>query len=303
VLLIKGITLSMQLYDDPLIRETYDIDLLVDPEDRNACADLLRELGCAPLAQEGLSDRKTAIRNHFNHDEKFVHAGTGVMVELHHKLSNNDAIIETDFATLWARRATVQIGELEVATLGEGDLVYYLGIHAARHGWERWKWAADLAVLFRRLNPRAFAALHETARTRRTQSLVNSWILLVHAITGCTPADEVMAVARADRYAAYLMRSAMAISSREHSLATIDGYGDMPRALLHRLTLSANPRYLARELCRLFYREEDWRNWRLPDPLLPLYYVLRPFTLLWRRLGRLVSRLLGRGTANRSDAL
>ena len=288
IIFLKGIALSAHLYGDPFIREAFDLDLLVHPDDRGPAGEMLIRLGLRPSRAVALTLRQEAILQRFSYDRKYVHAETGDVVECHHALDRNPDLVATDFDALWQRRATVRVGDIAVAIPGDRDLAPYLGIHAARHGWERWKWLADLAVLYRRPGPEGLSMLRADARRAGNLSLFHSWILLVSGVAGTALPAELLREARTDRRARRLANRALRMTLVLHTPATITQAPHTARVLAYRFALRRGVRYARFELAALFRRDEDWYAWRFPDWAIPFYYVLRPFSFIRRQILLLV---------------
>jgi energy-coupling factor transporter ATP-binding protein EcfA2 len=202
VFAMKGVALSLHLYKDPFIREAYDLDFLVHPEDIVRFDELLLAAGCKP-EEHGpqLSAKQEKILARFLHHRKFYQTETGVVVERHHVFYQNTHSIRTDFDALWEAREWVAVGKEQVPILGNTDLIHFLGVHASRHGWERWKWIADQAMLLRRLDAASLTQARERARQEGNHNLFDSWLLLVSWLAGWpSPPAPVESAAR-NRYA------------------------------------------------------------------------------------------------------
>src|ERR1051326_61114 len=135
VLVLKGVTLSAQLFGDPAKRDPRDIDLLADPAGFAAAEAVLIGAGYRPWGT-GLSARQAAAYRHWVKDVSYVHAETGIEVELHHRLNDNPRLLPCDFAELWAERAEIAIAGIAVPTLSHRHLALYLCLHGAVHCWE-----------------------------------------------------------------------------------------------------------------------------------------------------------------------
>ena len=286
---LKGAALSLRLYGDPFIREAYDLDLLVHPADRARFEDLLRGLGCVPARDRpALSPRQQHILDRFHHETRFIHPGNDVVVESHHALTWNQHLIRTDFEALWARRSHVTVGTHTLATLGDDDLTYYVGMHGACHGWERWKWIADLAKLLASREPTELPTLRERIAAEGNHHLFDSWLILIAAVTGARPPLFEQAVR--NKTARRLAERALQLSSLPHTPQTVVGPAYYRRLMAYKLGLKRSPKYLANELLAMLHRDEDWHAMRLPDRLIWLYYLARPYLYLRRRLVPLVRR-------------
>ena len=291
VIALKGVTLSLYLYGDPFIREAFDLDLLVHPDDSARFEEVLQAQGCAPLSQgTPLTLRQMAILQQVHHDKKFRHAESGLVVESHHLLDRNLHLIGTNFGALWQARAQVPLADGSVAILGGEDLLHSLGIHASHHGWERWKWIADLAALYRRTNDADLSRQRERAAREGNQNLFDSWLLLTSAVTGMALPQMALNQAARNKRARALAQGAFRLSSREHTPGTIADRRNMLRQAAYRFGLKRSPRYIAFELVCLFHRDGDWYALRLPDRLIWVYYLVRPISIVWRIASALFQR-------------
>lgn len=82
VLLLKGPALARTLYPDMALRQSSDIDLLVQPQNIPATEDILGTLGYS------CPDRIFRTSRHSCHHETFLPGGPGIPVELHWEADN-----------------------------------------------------------------------------------------------------------------------------------------------------------------------------------------------------------------------
>ena len=72
VLALKGVTLSLRLYGSPFVREAFDLDLCVHPDDTARFQAILEAAGCVPAAEEPpLTPRQAGILARFRHHRTF----------------------------------------------------------------------------------------------------------------------------------------------------------------------------------------------------------------------------------------
>jgi hypothetical protein len=285
VLALKGVALSLRLYGDPFIREAMDLDILVHPDDSPRLQDIARALDCRPFEiGPRLTPRQSAVLERHHHDRKFIHNASGTSIEIHHRLDDNQHRLPTDFEALWAARDMVPLpGAGAVAVMGEADLVHYLIVHAARHGWTRWKWLADLAALGRGADMARVCGWRQRAALDGNEDIFDSWLLLCKVVTDSRlPGFE---AAQGNRRARALAARALRCSVRERNILDSGSVRFTLSLLSHNLRLKPKAWLLGGDCECLFIHEEDWYTLRLPDKFLWLHYVLRPFLLLWRRLG------------------
>lgn len=284
LLALKGAGLAAYLYDNAFIRKAGDLDLLVHPADLPAMEVLLAELGwvASGPADAPLTARQANILNQYKHSRSFGHPQDSVALDMHWTLDENPDRIVTDFDTLWLGRGYAKLADYEVAILGERAMIHYVGMHGARHGWDQWKWIGDIAALLGRTKQDA-----ADLRAAAGPSLFNSWVLLAEEIAGATLPAALTASAATDRRARRLARWAIWLGrlSRARQDAPRSSWLWGLACTAYRIGLKGSAASFAFELRALAHNERDWRAVRLPDGLIPLHFVLRPFLYLARRAG------------------
>jgi hypothetical protein len=288
-LVLKGVALSAQLHDDPKVRGGRDVDLLVDP-DRFADADaiLLESTYCRSI--DALSPRQDAEYRRWIKDVEYVHAVTGVRIELHCRLTDNANLLACEFELLWSEREEMSVGGTSIATLPRDRLALYLCAHGAAHAWERLRWLADLAVLLQEPG-RTDAALEAAEAVGLGPAMLHA-VVLAHGWLGLLVADRHIARARAsarvrrlDRILAHLYAGAT-----WHEMPRRGSWRALARyslwARLYRLALKSDWRYRATQAMREWFTPADWATLRLPDALFWLYPFVRPAGWLMRRWRR-----------------
>ncbi len=164
VLFIKGLTLSALAYGDAFLKMSSDIDILVDPENVGPAAAVLRRTGHRLVVPREDAD---VIRWHGTSKESsWLHAKSGLYVELHSALVDNPRLIPG--IGMSSPRQEVPIGGVgTLPTLATDELVAYLFVHGASTAWFRLKWIADISALLHRRGPAEAERLYRFARNRR----------------------------------------------------------------------------------------------------------------------------------------
>jgi len=144
---IKGPILSYRIYNDPAVRFSHDIDLLILLDDLTKVIDLLlgrgfRIIDCSCTADD--FRRKLIIKN--SHHMAFYNDKLQFCVEVHWTLTCMTPISNDELMDI-VHKNLIQInfaGRLFVVLNKEMELVYLI-LHGARHGWCRLKWLIDIA--------------------------------------------------------------------------------------------------------------------------------------------------------------
>lgn len=260
------------------------MDVCVHPDDSARFHAILEDAGCVPVAEgTPLTPRQAAILERFHHHRTYRHPGSGTIIESHYALDRNPHLLATDFDSLWQNRAEAALGQTTMPTLGDEDLIYYVGIHAARHCWERWKWIGDLSALYRKLDDALLLRVRERACRDGNAHLFDASILLTAAITGLAAPGELARLAAGNARAQTLASRAIQYATRHVTPETVTGHHYVTAHLAHDVRLKRSPRYLAYELLTILHHEGDWHRLHLPDRLIWLHYLLRPLRYFQRR--------------------
>ncbi|MGH7459476.1 MAG: nucleotidyltransferase domain-containing protein [Longimicrobiales bacterium] len=166
VLVVKGPVLGVAFYDGIGLRPFEDLDLVVRSEDLERALTMLSRLGYVPkYALTGALRRGYFRRFGELH---LTHATTGTVIDLHWSLLWQRYGFAAALDGAWDRTATVSIGREPIRTLGTEDLLVYLLIHAAKHGWQCLAWLGDIARVI--LGSAAMDWVRIASTTQRTGS-------------------------------------------------------------------------------------------------------------------------------------
>ena len=145
MLSMKGPLLSMELYGDPGMRTSKDLDLMVSPEDLSRAGEVLKGLGYElephPYATTPLQHKYYNLIENEKHE---VYHRDEICLELHWQ---HDYQTEQSFDDLWERREERPFMGGKTAVMGADDRYPALFIHAAEHGFMRLRWLLDLYEL------------------------------------------------------------------------------------------------------------------------------------------------------------
>lgn len=183
-LVFKGLPLARQLYPDPAMRHSGDIDVLVQPDDFagvftrlsaagwHASDPFIRPLEAAPPAFQQLL-RDVAMRE----------TKSGAKLELHQRLFFSRRL-STQLARwhpeLTPRRAQ-NASDVPAPPIGAG-LAHYLLLHGAMSAWARLKWLADIYLLLPRLTAEDSSAVIAAAEAIGTAASLKASLLLVRQV-------------------------------------------------------------------------------------------------------------------------
>ena len=267
----KGPTLGLQAYGDPAIRSFADLDILVRPANLEEARAVLLDGGFRPSFPTTPARRALLLRR--GSHESFER-DDGTYVELHWRIAGAISDFGLDYDRLWSRLGVLSLGGIQIPALEPVDLLLVLCIHGAKHSWERLGWLCDVAELVRRTPNMDWAAVISEAERLKAGRIVGLGLLLAHELLDAPLSPHVAARVRSDRALAPLAGDvrdwlfqpprAGAGSFRFHLGTRIGWWGKAELAI--------------RSLTAL--NQQDLGGVRLPDAMLPLYYVARPVRLV-----------------------
>jgi hypothetical protein len=271
---IKGVMLSMQLYGDPAVRSSRDLDILVKPERLVDAGEVLEAEGyrCTDPDFELTPRRRRWILEHGPHFT-YCHDGRRQLVELHWRFP---LWRRRHVAELWNCCATKAWMDTDFLTFSDEILLLFLCDHGAKHQWRRIKWLADVAALLGRASGiswetvLALAGRLDLCRPLAQAGTLASWLYAI-------PLPEPL-VGLIER-----QKSAGALAAAAVEAMRLDE--DEQFALPERLKAGVAPRHLRERLPRLetlraaLLSTDEFKEFPLPDRWFWLYFPLRP--LLW----------------------
>jgi hypothetical protein len=280
---VKGVALAQQLFDSPVLRAAYDIDLVVRPEDVAAAWRVLARAGMRQVSpQVALAGARRDLFCRASKDSQHQHAASGQMLELHWRLADvmAEPLLPPDDALVTLALAPGR----QVRVLGEATLFVYLCTHGAAHGWARLKWLADVAALLHR-SADGGAQLWTNAERADARVAAGSAVILAQDLFGLAPPPGFVRP-RGLRIATLLWLARRNIrdgqGARELEATPWRGWTEMLAMLL----VAADWRGRLAVLRRIALAGEDIAQVPLPGGLVWLYPLLRVPLLIHRRTVR-----------------
>jgi hypothetical protein len=138
---IKGVVLSEQLYVNPLLRITTDMDILIDREKIAPAVSLLVEMGY----QELIEKRK---RKHTFHRVYYKDTAFPLVIELHWDLKD-PSIVAFPISDIWSRSREYRFHENNTRVLSPEDNFLYLAYNPLMQDGQLLKYLCDITRLLR----------------------------------------------------------------------------------------------------------------------------------------------------------
>ena len=279
VMILKGPLLSLELYGDMGLRQSWDLDLACAPRDipkAQACLEAIGwrfDSGYFPLTPR---QWEAALR--YDHHIGFVHSNGGLFLELHWR-SSWETTAET--AAKWVRSNPSEWQGCSYLAMNSVDLLSYLCSHGGIHAWFRAKWLGDLARIYCENRVDWNAVLDEARRTGQDRAVLASLCLLDQLYR--LPLPCLCGNPWEDLPSLLIELPLHDLRDPEEPEMGVSLASIRKRLRVSRYTKLLLPQETWRDsLSRILYCRESFRMIRLPDGLYWAYAPLRPVLWLWR---------------------
>ena len=270
----KGPVLEALLYGAPGLRCMDDLDLFVNPEAVQRLDGCLRELGFRPELE--LHGSQAALYRATQVELAYTREDPCLNVDVHWGIAPPGFSFAPDPREWLGRLMPVQRGSFSAQTFGLEDTLLLLCQHGSKHGWGCLSWSRDVAALLTAHPELNASCVAERARRMGLECMVALGTRLSSELFECKipPALDALAARAPDLK--YLKQAVYAdlLRDRRPAMQTFSASLIYPRSMAS---------WRDRWRCYLRPSIKDWQAFRLPAPLYPLYYVLRPGRLIFKR--------------------
>ena len=272
---LKGVALSQELYGDPCVRSSCDLDILVKPEDVEKAEELLiqTEYHCA-LGFHGMKKRqKRHIINTLYHHE-YINDVRGVHVELHWSCFSWP---REQVAVLWDTSGSSTWLDVGLMQLSREENILILADHGAHHGWPCLKWLSDIAMLMKDMPEATWRALYDMAAFFDLQRVICQTAVLLEWFYGIKPPQEFKELLASDAAAQKLLvyAASQLLASGEDVAFKGKKFDALRQTLWIKQLKPSTPLFPL--LGRVMIIPADFVELPLPDYLFWLYLPLRPY--------------------------
>lgn len=299
VIPFKGPLLAQELYGDVTMRNSCDLDILVEPGDLSRASQCLQSLGYEP--RRTVWDTTAKRQDFYQRRNPQIHrvfTGNGITVELHWRICYRFAV---PFGDIQDSGRQGKLFSQSATLLGQEENLCYLITHGAGHGFRQLRWLLEIHTLLSRADF-AVSSLYAKMKQRGVAMLLLEALLLLYRLPGFEMPEKLIILAEEtplltlERWEEQTVLSWRSSENKEVSNAKNLVNAVYP--LLQRNTpeegldgriykrllpvLGERPSFL---LTLLGPTRDDLEQVDLPDNLFFLYYLLRP-ALYLRRLRR-----------------
>ena len=274
----KGPALAETAYGDLALREFSDLDLLVRRRDVPRAKEAVKELGYTPAHRFTQVEERAYLESGY----EFVFDGPAGrnLLEIQWAILPRFYAVDFDLEGSFDRASVANVGGKQMRTLSPEDLLLSLCVHAAKHAWIRLCWLRDIASVVETL-PLQWDRVVNQATALGVRRIFEISLLLANRWLGAAVPDWIVANAADDR----------TIGMRCEEIAKHIGNAEEYRTesfryfrLIARLRERFSDRW--RFGLRLAFTPSlgEWALVKLPEPLFPLYRLIRVFRLAGRVL-------------------
>ncbi|WP_370237538.1 nucleotidyltransferase family protein [Brevundimonas sp.] len=280
---VKGSALALLMHRDVGMKDSWDIDLLVRPDQVEAACDLLIAEGYLLDYPKGLSPDAFRRFQDVAKECVFFHPARNIYLELHWKLVDNPH----ELSGLDLRQTqSVALGSGKLRTLADPELFAYLCVHGTRHSWSRLKWIADVAAFLKGRSSDEITRLRDQAVAMGAGRAPDVALTLCQSLFG-----HPLATTQLDPAGRYLVHAAHASLTHGGGVTEIAAYSKPWRMTwIGRHLIGTTPRAFLAELESNWAGDYDRVHMPLPRGLGFLYVVIRIPLWLWRKARRLWPR-------------
>jgi hypothetical protein len=182
----KGPTLAVLAYGDVTLRRFDDLDIMIQRKDFPKTKDLLIANGFRPWRNLEAVEEATHVAS--EHAFTFVSDDKKLAIDLHWDLLQRQFAV-LDAEMLWKRLAPFKFARREVLSLKTEDLLLYLCLHGAKHGWKRLGWICDVAALIHAQPTIDWGLVWNEAKRLRCRRMLLVGLCLARETLGADPPD------------------------------------------------------------------------------------------------------------------
>ena len=279
---LKGVSLAEMYYGDSALRQSIDIDLLVDEHAIVELSQCLISLGYTSKLDLDKMNR---------HQLRYIQK-----IDYHHALITSKPELSREIELHWKLRGSIgaltlnpfadstelinwQSGGHELNVLNHVDQFLYLCAHGTEHAWFRLKWLFDLPQIIEKVDFNWESVRVRAIDLQCLEDLEISFLVLKKLlnINIPSPIAERITPQKYQRQLKYIF----------NAIASENGFNETDynriRHFLFLWSLSKKRFNLALFL-KYFTGPGDWKFLPLPESLFFLYFPLRPFLWISRRV-------------------
>ena len=280
---LKGLLLSKQYYGDIGARNFVDIDVWVESMHYGKVKSYINSMGyIGVLDKYDFNLTQLKYLRQSTHDEIFYCNAdrNAPVIELHWKLRNSLGNFKFDTNANKLNLRSYEMNGQYFNVFNDVDQFIFLAVHGAEHAWFKLKWVVDLYHLIRTVK---LDWSNVVARAKQLDSLIEiklAWNLLEQLYGVALPLE-----IKQIRLGYFnKLRFNYVLSQLVYEGNFCDTRKEKLRSVLYTLSLNRKILLPKELILKNLTNTTDWLTLRLPQGLFFLYFPLRPFLWVYRKL-------------------
>lgn len=273
---LKGALLSQRIYNDPTVRFSHDIDILIDESKIDSVIKLFLKNNYSLTEGSFWPDKKLQQELIINngHHISFYNKELRLCVEIHWTLMHTLPVSQKKIKQIIALNQTeVFFSNRKFTVLNPEFELLFLLLHGSRHGWERLKWLVDVKDYpLEKLDIEAFKKLVKTFNAERIIGQTN--FLLDKYFTISLPFIVTQIKNKK------LNQIAIAFIESENVIQYTNE--EVKRIYLNYFLMFPGITYKFKTLLYILCRIDDIKV--IDSPFKIIYYIYRPYSFIKRRI-------------------
>jgi hypothetical protein len=272
----KGPALALFAYGDLNLRRYVDLDIMVRKEDVLAAREILLADGYESSKSLSLSQQQVLLQT--QHNLQFHRDQRRTIIELHWEVASHLFASSVRAEDLWSNLIEVEVNDTTMKSLSADDLLFSLCIHGSRHLWQRLSWICDISELISRREIHWNVLLDRSADTNGERMFLLGLVLAEKLFATSLPAavkdrcdSDIALKALTDKIVALLFRG-----TGDQVLATT------AETFWYNIAVRKSWKSRAQYMFYILRPTDSDVRRDLPSSMRFIYYVERPFRLLFR---------------------
>jgi hypothetical protein len=269
-IVLKGPVLAIAAYGSVGMRQFDDLDILIRPRDYACVKGLMANLGFRLDKEFTPAQEAVHLRRH--HDFRYKDAQSGIIIEIHVRLTETFYKIKLETESLFIRRHVVVAEGYNLPSLSAQDALIHLCAHGAFSAWPVLGMICDVAALVASRRDWPWREMLKETGKAGLRRILLLGLRLPRDAVGLKLAEEVECEAGADAAAGKLEKQVLSDllpgRTAEAPLFELDLF-----FLKSKERMSDKLEFFLRRLA--LPSPEDWKAIRLPDPFYILYIPIR----------------------------
>ncbi len=276
----KGPLLSLELYDDIGFRNFRDLDILVEKENIEEAKKIIKDLNFKNIYPRiPLSNQQRKVNYSISHHYHFTHNEKPIEIELHWNITNPQSFFGITTKDIISHSQLINISNHDVPYISTIENLVYQAAHGSIHQWYRLFWLKDFSELLLKYPNDEIKNARELSKKLKLEKCFWQACILSHLIYKNTMPNFINLSINKDLIT-------IPLNSIHVNDLSQQGLKGKIKFVFYRLQMKPDFKYYFELIYRLRTHLSDWEFLKLPKYLFFLYYLLRPFLLVFKFLFR-----------------